>query len=152
MKVLGCDCSTKSIGCVMLDSKSDEYFCCSLLESKEKDTIVRSEELFFLFKGLLEAWVPDIVYIEQAVYCNNIKTTLTIDSVVNGIKYNCILANIPYQIIDNKSWKKQVLGNGKASKEDIMKFAKIRFPGKIYNNQDLADSSLISLFGIMRMS
>ena len=149
MKVLGCDCSSKLIDCVLLGD--DNLFKTYSFESKNKDWDIRSRELFSAFQNLIKDMkcdkiVPDIVYIEQAVYLQNVKVTLAIDSVINAVKFISYMNKIPYIIIDNKSWKKQVLGNGKASKEQIMEFARLRWGDKL-STQDLCDAACISLAG-----
>jgi len=122
------------------------------LVSDKKTWDERSRELFkdfqdfvsFLRKAELE---PDIVYIEQAIYRQNIKTTLTIDSVINAAKYTCVLNELAYKIIDNRSWKKGILGKGNAKKEEIRNFADSKW-GDVINSQDLADAACIALYGL----
>lgn len=149
MKILGCDCSTKLIGCSML-SDDGIIKLTTLLGGDSKDNETRAYKLYGLIKELLDTWKPDRVYIEQAVYLQNVKVTLTIDSVVNGVKYACIDKGITYWIIDNKSWKKDVLGNGNSSKEDIAKFAKMKW-GEVFKTQDEMDAACLAFYGWRRI-
>jgi Holliday junction resolvasome RuvABC endonuclease subunit len=123
------------------------------LTSEHKDWDIRSRELFTKFHKLLidlasEKKSPDAIYIEQAVYIQNIKATLAIDSVINAVKFLAFMNGVFYNIVDNKFWKKSVLGNGQSSKEQIMAFANLKWPNKINNNQDIADSACIALCGL----
>jgi len=90
---------------------------------------------------------PDCVYVEQAVYVKNIKTTLGIDAVVNAVRFISHDFDIPCFIIDNKHWKLQVCGNGKAEKTEIMQFAKLKFGEAKLTSQDIADAACIALCG-----
>lgn len=152
MLVLGCDCSSKQIALVLL---GNDYFWCENLIAKESDSDVRSRTLFREFGVVLDdlefnSLRPNMVYVEQAVYLQNIKTTLSIDSVINAVKFNCVLRSIPYTVIDNKLWKKDILGNGKATKENIFEFASVKWEGKI-DNQDIADAACIALYGFKKL-
>ena len=149
MRVLGCDCSSKLIGCVMLDV--DDYFYAEVLLADSKDMNTRSEQLFVKFGEFLDDLIlnnlrPEAVYLEQAIYMKNVKTTLAIDAVINAARFNCLIRDIPYFLVDNKHWKKMILGNGKATKEEIMKHCKLMWGDKI-TTQDIADASAIALYG-----
>jgi len=149
MRVLGCDCSTKLIGCSMITDK--DIITATIYGGNKNDTNVRAEVMYQAIKEILDAWEPEAVYIEQAVYLQNVKVTLTIDAVVNGVRYACIDKNIPYFIIDNKSWKKDVLGNGNSSKEDIAKFSKTKWGDK-FKTQDEMDACCLAYFGYRRLN
>lgn len=119
-----------------------------------KDINERIESLYNSFSLVMDergysSALPQVVFIEQAVYVQNIKATLAIDAVINAVRFTCIRLGIPYFIIDNKSWKKDVLGNGNASKEDIMRFAKVKWGDEI-KTQDEADAACIAMYGKRR--
>jgi Holliday junction resolvasome RuvABC endonuclease subunit len=149
MRVMGCDCSSKLIAAVIVGD-SDE-FKTHFMSSNSPDWDVRSRDLFTGFSELMTTlkntkMMPDAIYIEQAVYVQNIKATLAIDSVINAVKFLAYMNGVYYNIVDNHSWKKAVLGNGKASKEQILEFSKVKWPNRI-SNQDIADASCIALCG-----
>ena len=73
-----------------------------------------------------------------------------IDSTINMVRAACILNKTPYQIVDNKSWKKDVVGNGNSSKEQILSFAKAKW-GDIFKTQDEADASCLAFYGYRRL-
>ena len=151
MRILGCDASSKLIGCVLLGADDGVPITIMLHGGLANDFEKRMEVLFFLMKDILMLHKPDIVYIEQAAYIQNIKATLMIDASINMIRATCIEAHIPYQIIDIKAWKKSVLGNGNASKTQIMDFAKAKIGVELDDNQDLADAFCVATYGMMRL-
>jgi len=145
MKILGVDCSSKSIGCVQLEG--DLLKSAMLYGGDKNDFETRLNVMFYLTRDLLHEWEPDIVYIERAIYLQNPKTTLMIDAVVNLIRFACIDKQIAYQMIDNKSWKKIVLRNGNASKDEVRSFVHRTFGEEGLNTQDLCDAVCIALSG-----
>mgnify|MGYP001566114880 CR=1 FL=1 len=149
MKILACDCSSKLIGCIQLENKS--VLQCMLYGGSKNDFETRLKVLFVGFRELIDKWKPDVIYIEQAVYVQNVKATLMIDAVVNLVRFVCIDKAIPYQIVDNTVWKKDVLGNGKASKEQITEFVRAR-ESRSFEIQDLCDAYCLSLFGQRRLA
>jgi len=154
MKILGCDCSSKLIGYVLLED-NEAIFHGVVYASDTKDINTRAENLFVEFEALLldlihSAWKPDVVYIEQAIYVQNIKSTLAIDAVINAVRFCCFIHSVPYVVIDNGVWKKDILGNGKATKEEISKFANIKWPDK-FTTQDECDAACLAMYGIRRL-
>jgi Holliday junction resolvasome RuvABC endonuclease subunit len=92
-----------------------------------------------------------MVYIENSPYLQNIKVTLQIHSVVDAVRFACVINDIPVQTVEVTSWKKDVLGNGKADKQTIMQFAKTKWGDELITNQDIADASAICQYGLIRM-
>jgi len=150
VKILGCDCNSRSITCALIDTEVKNITTFEVIGGDKNDYKQRVKNMLFEFNGLIKRIVPDVVYIEQAVMLQNVKTTLMIDGVVSVVRDCCILNNIVYEIIDNKSWKKSVIGNGKASKEEIMEFARLKGGCKI-TSQDVADAIAIATFGLLRL-
>lgn len=152
MLIAGVDCSSKSIAFVMIEN--NEIRLKKLIESSSKDPHTRVSELFLSFREFMKELPikPGIVFIEQALFLQNVKTTLMIDATINAVRFVCIENNIPCSIIDNRSWKKSVIGNGKASKEDIAQFVNLKWPDFGSTSQDLMDAASIAMFGVLRYS
>lgn len=147
MKVAGVDCNTKKIAIFRIeDGKgvSGEITC------EDKETSVRIDTMFLACIEIMKSIKPDIVYIENSPYLQNIKVTLAIHSVVDAVRYSCVLNKIPYQTIEVPSWKKDVLGNGRADKAQIMSWAKAKY-GDLIVSQDIADAAGIANYGWKRM-
>jgi len=147
--ILGCDCSSFSIGCTLIDKNEITLF--TIEGGRKNDFDDRVRIIFKNFKKVLEKYAPEAVFLEGAIYLQNVKTTLMIARVIDMAIANCIDKDIYYQIVDNKSWKKDILGNGKSTKEQIMNFAKAKWGDIFDNNQDLADSALIAFYGLRRL-
>jgi Holliday junction resolvasome RuvABC endonuclease subunit len=143
----GFDCCSKSIACVIFDSNKnivDSFF----IESTKK---IWEDRLTELVTELDKVKVTiNIAYIETPIYMQNIKATNSIARVVGIVHSWLIRNNIPDFEVDVKAWKKGVLGNGNAKKEEIMKFVKSNYGSKLIYNQDLADAACISLWGVIR--
>jgi Holliday junction resolvasome RuvABC endonuclease subunit len=147
--VMACDCSSKLIGISLLEK--DKIKTCTIYGGDKNDFETRLKVMFKEFNEYLNIETPTIIYIEQAVYLQNVKATLMIDATINLVRFICISRNIPYQIVDNSSWKKDVLGNGKASKEQIMEFAKVKWSDHKFGNQDEADAACLAFYGFRRL-
>ena len=150
MKVIGCDCSTKLIGCSILED--NEIKTLTMYGGDANDFDGRFNVLFDLVKDFLKEEKPDSVYIEQAIYLNNVKVTIQIARIIDLVVFWCKYFKIPYQIVDNKAWKKDVIGSGKASKEEIATFVKTKWSNHKFGNQDECDATAIAFFGKRRLS
>jgi len=148
MIVAGIDCSTKKIAIFVIDNGENVRV---EIESNNKDTNMRINEMFLKVKTAIKVLNPDMVFVENSPYLQNIKVTLAIHSVVDAVRFACVLNNIPVQTVEVTSWKKSILGNGKVQKEAIMEFAKAKW-GDLITNQDLADASCICQYGWIRMT
>lgn len=152
MLTIGFDCNSKSIAGVLLNSKCEflnSIFVQSNAKTWDGRLTVLTLELEKYNAFLSKKSVVPIAYIETPIYMQNIKATNSIARVV-GIVHSWLIRNNIYDFeVDVKSWKKAVLGNGNAKKEDIMKFAKSRWDDKILN-QDIADAACIAMYGVLR--
>jgi len=149
---LGFDCSSKAVHLSILNENSalmaKEKWSATFRDIEKRfNTIVDEVEEF------LVVLQPGnyIAAIENPIYVNNMKATISITNVIAGVKRALHRAGIEYFPIDNKSWKKAVLGNGASSKEEILKFAESRW-GKVFEEQDWADAACVSLWLYMRMN
>lgn len=83
------------------------------------------------------------VAIEKPLYFRNPHSTISISEVVGAVKEVLELGSILYKVVDNKTWKKEVVGTGSASKEDILKYANGYFNTE-FEEQDWADAACIA--------
>jgi Holliday junction resolvasome RuvABC endonuclease subunit len=148
MIVYGIDCSTKKIAIFKI---SDGEVKCAELVADNVESSVRIDSMFKDLIPLFDELKPNMVYIENSPYLQNIKVTLAIHSAVDAVRFACVLNNIPYQTVEVTSWKKDVLGNGKADKAQIMSWAKAKY-GDLITSQDLADAAGIANYGYRRMA
>ena len=150
---MGLDCSTKAIHSVTLDI--DENI-------KVQHKWASSEKTFTeRFPLLIKDFWEDIsrikiiqteqrrfiATVEESIYIQNPRTTVQLASVVGCVKFGCYYNGFNLTGVDNKSWKKVIIGNGNASKADIMAFAIDKW-GDIFKEQDYADAACIALWGL----
>jgi len=149
MKIIGFDCSTRLIAGFVIDN--NKFKTVELAGEAGDETTVRIDTMFLLAVKYVKKENPDYVYIENAAYLQNVKTSFLIRSVVDAVRFACVLNNVSCQTVEITSWKKDVLGNGRAEKNDIMQFAKAKY-GDIITNQDLADAAGVATYGWRRMT
>ena len=143
MRYLGLDCSSKAIHVVVLDGDG-KVLDQQKFGSKLKTFEARFPEIVTTF----QAWISKIevqhkVGVEAAIYIQNARATIAISSVIGAAKASLLAAGYAPIEVDNRRWKKLVLGKGNASKEDIMTYAKNRW-GDIFEEQDFADAACIA--------
>ena len=149
MNYLGLDCSSKAVHGVIVTE--DEAIIHKLkFDSTPKDSF--DNRLFQIFDKFSVYLNQELEYnniqcaaIEAAIYIQNARTTMEISGVVSVAKYLLHTKNILCYPVDNRSWKKQILGKGNVKKPDIKKFAIDKW-GDIFPEQDYADAACIALW------
>ena len=152
---MGLDCSTKAIHSVTLDvdenvkvqhkwASTEKTFperfpllIKDFWEDISRIKIIRTEQRQF------------IATVEESIYIQNPRTTVQLASVVGCVKFGCYYHGFELTGVDNKSWKKVIIGSGNASKADIMAFA-IEKWGDVFDEQDFADAACIALWGLRK--
>jgi len=148
---MGLDCSTKAIHSVLLDVNEN---------IKVQHKWVSTEKTFLeRFPLLIKDFWNDIsrieiiqterrrfiATVEESIYIQNPRTTVQLASVVGCVKFGCYYNGLQLTSVDNKSWKKVIVGSGNASKADIMAFAISKW-GDVFEEQDFADAACIALW------
>ena len=87
--------------------------------------------------------------LEAAIFIKNPKNTIAIAHVVGAAWLGLLDLGIPSILIDNRRWKKIILGKGNASKIDIKNFAVDKW-GERFPEQDYADAACIALWNKRR--
>ena len=148
---IGFDCSSKAIHGVLLGEDG------GLLDqeswaSKEKTYHARFLEIVTNFyrstsriKTILTESKQAFAAVEAAIFIQNPHTTLAIASVVGCVDFICHLSGLQPILVDNRKWKKEILGKGNVKKPDIMKFAQKKW-GDVFVEQDFADAACIALW------
>ena len=148
---IGFDCSSKAIHGVLLGEDGD------LLDqeswaSKEKTYHARFLEIVTNFyrstsriKTILTESKQAFAAVEAAIFIQHPHTTLAIASVVGCVDFICHLSGLQPILVDNRKWKKEILGKGNVKKPDIMKFAQEKW-GDVFVEQDFADAACIALW------
>ena len=152
--IAGLDCSSKSIHIVLL-SLGGKYVTQDSFVNISGDMDARMYDLMNQFKLRFEQ--KDNFYkhikvavVENPIYVQNVKATVGISQVIGAAKeflnfYTSVFG------IDNKSWKKDVVGNGNASKELIKEFALTKWKEMDQTwGQDFFDAACIAFWGVRR--
>ncbi len=149
---IGVDCSKFALHIAVLDEDSDLHML-EMLSTKEKKDIERMFELKRQFEDWLLAFsikkdinIDDaIVTVEGPIMLQNVKTSFDIARSVNGVEMACCELDGKCFEVQNTTWKKSILGNGKSTKADIMKFAETKWGKKLFIEQDHADAACLAL-------
>ena len=149
MRYLGLDCSSLAIHGVIID-ENEELITMEKWGSKKRNFEERFPEISVgFFNDLSKINITDRASIEAAIFIQNPKTTIAIAHVVGAVWGALFQKGVDAIRVDNKQWKKGVLGKGNASKQDITKFAIDKW-GDIFPEQDYADAACIALWNKRR--
>ena len=149
---IGFDCSSKAIHCVILDSDFN-LVVQKKWGSKKKLFDNRFPEFannFYedLSKIIIHTGKEKIlVAIEQAIFIQNPKTTVEIANVIGCVRAVCYVKGFDVTMVDNRRWKKSVVGKGNAKKPEILSYAIERW-GDVFVEQDFADAACIAAWRI----
>tara|TARA_R110000824_G_scaffold100319_2_gene238613 strand:+ start:3818 stop:4276 length:459 start_codon:yes stop_codon:yes gene_type:complete len=146
MNYLGLDCSTLAVHGVLV--ASDESIVKQYKWSSKKKTFeARFPEILLGFSGELSRInIIDKAAVEAAIFVQNPKTTIAIAHVVGAVWFSLLKRGMIESVrVDNKHWKKEIVGKGNASKKDIKDYAIDKW-GDIFPEQDFADAACIALW------
>lgn len=105
--------------------------------------------------GFAAMWEPDYIFIEDTLVGNNVKYSLQLTEHKGAL----LAALGPLMrltglkgvfMVNNKVWKKEVLGNGNSTKEDVRHYLESQdgaYPALCGNDQDRIDAACIGLYG-----
>lgn len=110
---------------------------------KKSDADTRARNIYNYFCEFLDEYKPDEVVIERSVYLQSFPATRSISEIIGLCKLACGQRNIPYNLVHNTAWKKRILGNGRVTKDEILRFVKDKYNPNYNITQDEADSILI---------
>jgi len=149
MKILGVDIDSRKFGFVIIDGKKLHYYY--FFESKDKEPQERIYAIYEAFKIQFNIQKPDIVFIEDSMYSQNYNTSRLIAETVGNCKLFCRLQTVPVYTVANKSWKKEIIGNGNCSKDDIKEFIIKKYKVLKDSPQDVLDATGVALCGVKRI-
>ena len=149
MNYLGLDCSSLAIHGAIVNDK-EELVSIHKWGSKLKTFDSRFPEIIKEFsKELSKINQVEFASIEAAIFIQNPKTTIAIANVIGAAWAFLLEQSINTAIIDNRSWKKTIIGKGNSSKDDIKQFAVEKWGDK-FPEQDYADAACIALWNKRR--
>lgn len=167
MRILSIDPSWNSCGVVMKDEDFYRYF---IIKPKLTKKELACQQITYLLYGhydtlnlklihfievlqsLLKQLKPDRVIIEDVPFVSGSRSTVDLAILSGAIRCLCVQNNIPFDTVNNMTWKKVMIGNGAADKDlTVMCFKKLNpefndFTTKAIN--DIADSYFIANYPI----
>ena len=142
---LGLDCSSRAIHGVWLD-KTEKILAMLKWRSADLEFDTRFIEISLQFaKDLSKIKVMTEAAVESAIFIQNPKSTMEIASVVGGVRLACATNEVKCLSVDNRHWKKYIIGKGNSNKKDIKEFAVDKW-GELFVEQDWADAACIALW------
>lgn len=146
---LGVDCSSRAIHAVAVDEQ-ERVVGKQKWYSSATDFDFRYRYLGVEFQRFIQSLkVPLVVAVESAIFIQNPKSTIEIATVVAGVRLGCAINNVQCIPVDNRHWKKLVLGKGNLNKTAIKGYT-IEKWGDIFPEQDWSDASCIALWNKRR--
>ncbi len=148
MRVAGIDPDTRAITIVTLGDSPGCVFWRGEAKGRRAEDRIEGlyKELFFQHSTLGDDLI-DWVYIETPVMGVNAKALRDQAIVVGMIRYWLWSQDQPHSLVDNGTWKKAVLGGGKASKEEIAAYAQRVLGMEAGLAQDYYDAACIAEYG-----
>ena len=142
--MLGLDPAVKFLaGIILNDSEIAESFLIM-----KKSTL--DETLLFFYTSLLTIDC-DVVWCEDITYVRNYKSLIHMSEVLGMLRLVFAQRNIPFHVVNNMSWKKIIVGSGRADKDMIKKRA-IELGAPIGLKQDLYDAWCIAEYGVKELN
>ena len=142
---MGVDCSSRAIHTVLVDD-NENVVAQGKWRSSEDDFNVRFLEIAQKFNEDLSKIVPiKEAAVESAIFIQNPKSTMEIATVVGGVRLICYQNGLTCTPVDNRHWKKHVLGKGNLNKKAIKAFTIDKW-GDIFKEQDWSDAACIALW------
>lgn len=149
MRIMGIDLDSRKFGAVLLENGKWVGDCFHLSLSKNVDD--RIAELYDEMEKLLIRWAPDKVYIEEVIYIQSFNATKAIAESIGNCKSICRIHKIAYETVPNKTWKKEIIGNGNCSKEDTKNFIEKKTHMFVGRKEDVYDAMGICLYGVKKI-
>ena len=151
MSVFGSDISTKKIA--IANISSDDYSVVELT-SKSRSWERRLEQLYPQILEYVEENITsdDLVIIEDVPMVQNRAAVIRLTHVVAMCRVVCIHHGVDCFGVNVSTWKKDVIGDGRADKDKIKLMASKIFDKKVLKlSQDSIDALCIAKWGDLRV-
>lgn len=102
---------------------------------------------------LASTFDSNVVWIEDTLVGNNHAYSLGLTE-VKGAIMAALAMHVDVRLVNNKTWKKQVIGNGNANKDSVRDYIHVThgsYAPLCGDDQDLYDAACIALYGRLIM-
>lgn len=150
MRVIGIDPDTRNITlCVLEGPKLVQHAIIAAKGQRAEDRLKQLWDGFGEWAHQQEYVGPvDYAYVEKPMYTVSAAATIAQSIVIGVIRAVLWQAEIPHSLVDPGTWKKEMLGTGHASKEEIKALALTLFHDLDTSlAQDVYDSAIIGRWG-----
>jgi len=142
---MGVDCSSRAVHAVLVD-EHEQIVGQGKWRSASVDFNERFLEIMQKFsQDLSKITLIQEAAVESAIFIQNPKSTMEIATVVGGVRLICNQHGLGCMPVDNRHWKKYILGKGNLNKKAIKAFT-IEKWGDIFKEQDWSDAACIALW------
>lgn len=147
MRIAGIDPDTKQVSIYIMDSDASHNPRDRIrLEARGKRAEDRVEALANVIEDIRLTHI-DWAYIEWPVMGVNVKALRDQSIIIGVLRSRLWRVGVQHSMVDNGTWKKAVLGNGHASKEEIAAYAHHILGLGTGLTQDMYDAACIAQFG-----
>lgn len=105
--------------------------------------------------GVARAYGDPVVYLEEPlVGRGGVKSTMVQAFTSGAVQAAFAMEGVPVHLVNVGTWKKEVLGNGRADKPAVMELVRHRWPDAAVatgGDQDLADAAAIAMYGCAQL-
>jgi len=120
-------------------------------ENVSRHTQLRSIGMFA--QSSVHGYQTDCVFVESVIVGNNHKYSIGLAQTLGAVLAS-ILPGVRVELVDNKVWKRDVVGNGNATKDQISNYIDVTHPAYAplcegEHKQDRYDAVCIGLYGIV---
>ena len=142
---MGIDCSSRAVHAVLVDEHEQIVGQLKWLISETEFNLRFLQMMQKFNEDLSKINVIREAAVESAIFIQNPKSTMEIATVVGGVRLICSQHGLSCVPVDNRHWKKIVLGKGNLNKKAIKAYT-IEKWGDIFKEQDWSDASCIALW------
>lgn len=152
--IVGVDINTKYLAVVQLSGGDFiEHWIIPAVETKRASALDR---LYAINDGWREWLNMDVgfdtdpvkcVYVEDVPFVRNVKVCAQMNHVLAAVILGCHDAGVPVVLVGNTTWKKAVVGSGKADKAIIKDWAVKMLGVPLALPQDIYDAACICHYG-----
>lgn len=98
------------------------------------------------------SYSADQVWVEDVIVGNNRKYSIQLAQVLGAVMAQLArIKGLDQRVVDNKAWKREIVGNGNASKDMVREYIHVTHPDYALlcgEDQDSYDATCIGLYGI----
>jgi Holliday junction resolvasome RuvABC endonuclease subunit len=156
MTVLGIDLGIRKVAICVITNGINGYTCYGVprLQLTKHDRAIELYKLSTYVQTVLLNYDPDGVFIEKPIIGNNRKYSMAISETCGAVQVGIAKKDGSRQkvvLVDNNTWKKDLIGDGHASKDDVRNYINVTHPAYAPfcgDDQDAYDACCIALYGV----